>query len=858
MAGKSGLIPVKRLVTRNGKTFEQTVYIKPKHTNKVNHGKKIEIPNWNFKSVSDFEQELARINRITDRSERKILKEHLLDHIENDLKIKWDKVPPNENKAFARNCLRAFSALKRYLKNNPQQAQNQSTSNNTTSTSRGVVVKKPGDKFVMDRETSKKLAREMRDKYGWDKLIPMLKEAGITWEEHPETGPNRMRALRALAKFIRKGGEIKEGDKTLQANPNEKLVIQNPNKELKISKYEKDSIQYDFEKATPKQKLLALATGILPTDEKTTEYLEWLAKSGQIELNEDVKKDFGLPATLDDYLVEISGKFTKDTDFEFGKNALTISKYQVTNYFIAEAFKGTPYEKDYENFVKSVSEITEKWGDHILREGVTGTTKSISYLDFMSSLDENFLDAEGRDMVTKIIEKFTSVKTEKEASELFDKLELEKWIERPTSFNDITNPLPTVMELVLETCSGFSGSRLIAKDTCKRLVDAEDASKVKEALKNGAISKKDFVNALGRAIENYRAYINGTDRVRDYLFTWRINGLNGIKKEVRGKSSEKINVKELKRVLTEQLASFAPLTTPEAYHIKFNISLKSALAGFFSRNRNVKAIEFKPLTREEVFDKSVSAVDKIRYHVGKLRQKNDKELEKYKKKYEGKLREINYSEMLRNEVDPESLPYPSPDDIKDKVKASLSTVPEEEAKKVEAKIQATHDRENHKFKTKVNGVYRVKRIAVEEKFQEINSKIDNAGFYYHGTSYKSAQKICGLTGGFKVFTDSEHIKTGSMLGYGIYLASQSSKSIQYVGKAFRQGNRGVLFLCKASLGNVVKSTQRGFHYNQPLMEKDTTDTVFMDRPHVINPEWAVKRAEQVVPRLWIDVERVHE
>jgi len=110
---------------------------------------------------------------------------------------------------------------------------------------------------------------------------------------------------------------------------------------------------------------------------------------------------------------------------------------------------------------------------------------------------------------------------------------------------------------------------------------------------------------------------------------------------------------------------------------------------------------------------------------------------------------------------------------------------------------------------KVHGIYRVKRIDSEDKFQKINDKIDNFGFYYHGTSFNTSQKILGQTGGFKVFKsqDSDKIKSDSMLGYG--------------------------------------------------MNQKDTDTVFVDRPDVLNPEWVVKRAEQDVPRLLIDAERIY-
>jgi hypothetical protein len=385
--------------------------------------------------------------------------------------------------------------------------------------------------------------------------------------------------------------------------------------------------------------------------------------------------------------------------------------------------------------------------------------------------------------------------------------------------------------------------------------------KFEDGISAGTIKKSEIIAELGKQISDIRGMSGSSDTVLKGITGWRVDEVDFLKQYAKDavNSNTTLDSDELKRDKNEILSDMAALKTPEADHIAANIVFRTGLHDFFDSNRSVKPPEkYEPISMDD-YSSSRSLTSIVKVHIGAMRTKTDKARQKYLDEYKNKAT-IDFTGAWKQGADPNKLTFPDADKIKDIVKTTLQTAPDDEAKSVASKIAQSHDKSNHgSFTTKVHGVYRVKRIASEEKFQKINQDINNTGFYYHGTSFDTAQKILGQTGGFKVFNAaSGNIKAGSMLGYGIYLARESSKSMQYVGNGFRNGSRGVLFVCKASLGKVVQSSARGFHANQPIMDRKDTDTVFMDRPHVINPEWAVKRAEQAVPRLWVDAERVQK
>lgn len=210
---------------------------------------------------------------------------------------------------------------------------------------------------------------------------------------------------------------------------------------------------------------------------------------------------------------------------------------------------------------------------------------------------------------------------------------------------------------------------------------------------------------------------------------------------------------------------------------------------------------------------------------------------------------------------PDSLELPEAHDlVKGVLKSSMGAVSPDMKARITEGVGRTHDRREHgSFKPKVHGVYEIKNSAIDEKFEEKRKELGEhtSVELYHGTSFATTQLILGKSGGFKVFKGSAKIQSGSMMGYGVYLANKSSKSAQYISGGFgRHRGRGTMFICEATLGEQVEYNRRKHirhdHTNDPY------DTVVADGRHVRNPEWLVKSAEQARPKYLIDYERVRD
>jgi hypothetical protein len=93
-----------------------------------------------------------------------------------------------------------------------------------------------------------------------------------------------------------------------------------------------------------------------------------------------------------------------------------------------------------------------------------------------------------------------------------------------------------------------------------------------------------------------------------------------------------------------------------------------------------------------------------------------------------------------------------------------------------------------------------------------------------------------------------------MLGDGVYLARQSSKSVQYASPSFgRDFANGVLMVVKAARGKEV-TWNRSNAYSMAL------DTLYAPKgplTSLYNDEWVIRDPQAVLPTLWIDVTRIH-
>lgn len=203
--------------------------------------------------------------------------------------------------------------------------------------------------------------------------------------------------------------------------------------------------------------------------------------------------------------------------------------------------------------------------------------------------------------------------------------------------------------------------------------------------------------------------------------------------------------------------------------------------------------------------------------------------------------------------------------LKASVKTTVGAVSGPELKKISDDVVKNHDRVEHtSFRPKVHGVYEVKETLQDDKYEEMfKSKGGSSGTFYHGTSFTTTQKILGDSGGFKVFQGGKDVKSGSMLGYGIYLADMSSKSAQYISNSgfSRSLDRGSLMIVEAALGKEKafegRRDVRRNHTNEPydsITAMKGKDVPGLYRP-LRNNEWLVKDALQARPRYIIDYER---
>lgn len=222
----------------------------------------------------------------------------------------------------------------------------------------------------------------------------------------------------------------------------------------------------------------------------------------------------------------------------------------------------------------------------------------------------------------------------------------------------------------------------------------------------------------------------------------------------------------------------------------------------------------------------------------------------------------------------------APDKIKlenNELKCRIKSVDESTYSKISQKIIDDWDNRVHGgFKPKIKGIYEITDIPAREKFEkivelnkdcfteeedplEVNCQRDT---FYHGTDSTATALILGHSGKFKI----KKAKTGSMFGEGIYLASESSKSAQYIGDKFgrKAGTEGTLMICEASLGNCAY-IESSYEYEKFFdseeydeeYDPDNYDTIAAYGGGVVkNNEWCVHDPDAICPKYAIYMELV--
>ena len=181
---------------------------------------------------------------------------------------------------------------------------------------------------------------------------------------------------------------------------------------------------------------------------------------------------------------------------------------------------------------------------------------------------------------------------------------------------------------------------------------------------------------------------------------------------------------------------------------------------------------------------------------------------------------------------------------------ALSDTSSTEKTYLDNRFKKSWDFKNHNtFSGKINNVFRIKNSGeVEAKYNEAVKKYGNVRKnLYHGTDHFAARSIS--SNGYII---PRNAKAGRMMGDGIYLADNSSKSAQYLGTKFsRNTGNGIMFVNDAAMGTVGDWTGRSGQGSNSW----TDNTVFAKKNWgVLNNEWAVKDVNAVLPRYWLDVD----
>lgn len=226
----SKLVQVQRMVTRNGKTFPQTVYILPaqvKPTDRVISGQQNLIKKVSKPSKGVWDQNYWDYVS-SDPSKR----DEALDYLKNSLGIQW-----SENKNVGINMMRAKMALNDYIKSNNLQgsASGGQKSNSTSAPNKVSPAPKTAapvqntqstggvkgvDKAISDIALNYNLKQSTRDALkqckngremvdvlkeheGKDKLSSIAKDSlGVKWDENKHAGINSMRMQMAMYKHL--------------------------------------------------------------------------------------------------------------------------------------------------------------------------------------------------------------------------------------------------------------------------------------------------------------------------------------------------------------------------------------------------------------------------------------------------------------------------------------------------------------------------------------------------------------------------------------------------------------------------------------------------------------------------------
>lgn len=188
---KNKLVPVKKVITRGGKTFETTVYVRQGQINEhTKHKEQINVDeyaknNWaNINTVDDFMAARNKIFAEKDTSKREALRGEFIRHFES-MGVTYNHCDTNSGVDWMRFMMRTKKMLA-----------------NGDLSQEGVKEQKY---MRLDAKKSKELVQACSKQVGNSELMKAIEEAGIDYKKSNNEGINRMRALMALREHIQDG-----------------------------------------------------------------------------------------------------------------------------------------------------------------------------------------------------------------------------------------------------------------------------------------------------------------------------------------------------------------------------------------------------------------------------------------------------------------------------------------------------------------------------------------------------------------------------------------------------------------------------------------------------------------------------
>lgn len=808
---RQGLVKKQVQVTKDGKTFTQTVWVRPDGSD----------PSGSSSSTLD---DLFKTNKLAALNKLK------------EMGIKWE-----ENAHPAINLMRAKMALKKHNADNADQPGNDPQSKSAPAAPQDTKKDNATD-------GTGSLLGEFDSIYKKDKnkALEFLKQKGVKWEENAHPAINVMRAKMALKKFAPsdpqpQSNEIEPPKKPEVSKPEEeKPKVETVDVKALMSKPSKDRKEFDskIEKLsrslTDEQAFKINNLGIMGTDPQAVKYLtEFLepkyqkAVEGLVyqakELTESdpefwIEKLFGktLPKGVRDIILK-TAKITDEKAF----NTLASPKFS-TKAFLAprklvnvDAYitdqDGKPQRikdvKPYDYYysigtVSSQRETRAHWNHKLssLRYSIENANFAKDKTDaLMKNLDSLESALESVNYNPYVIEMFSNKFNVQYATSYEELLpELENYV-----VTDGNREAYERGEMVSCRRSQYSKAvTVFSKSTVNSITEAYDLVKDQANIKALEKSIKDVLNEKDLA---------ATLRLST---EWEhaVAGANWATKQ-------DVDLSTMSPILLRGVdyQTVSSTATPEE-------KLKSTLRGVLANlDLGVSTLKLKPSLKKTLdthLDDLENSADSIRTFLNS--GISDLQIEDSTKVVRPKTLNCN---------------------------SIVSTVSGAEYDEIVKNLSKDFDTKHGIKSYKVKGVYRVDEMPnMDEHFNKVKQERGNVRTLYHGTGSFATGAIVGKSGEFKIVK----AKVGRMLGNGIYLADKTSKSMLYVSDAgySKKGVQGTMMVCEAVLGKTT---------DNPYSNWSSSDTIEAIHgkgrwSNLVNSEWCVRDPKAVRPRYLVHVE----